>query len=768
MTENPRFRSNRVEPTRSSLRVIDSANESRPSVDFDLRAIFSTFWRGKWIVGISALIGVVIAFLLVSQQTPVYRAAVKVMFGVQQANVINLSDVLTEQGADSGRLEDQIQILSSSSLISRVVDRLELDRKPLFNPLLRPPERTWSQRVMEFITLPPELEKVLGVNEPKQVRQVEDLSQQELQRLRLIVVESVRSGLRLTPIGKSRVIQISYISVDPQLSADIANTVAEQYIVDQLEAKLQATRSATDWLTTRVQELRDQLQRDEQTLQSTRSTIAQEAGQSLDIVQQQLSALNANLATQRSDVTRLQALYDRLALALKDGSDLGAISEFRTSGVVQNLRSQISNIRSEIAALPDTLPEQHPARLGMNEQLSRVQAEVIEEAARIVQAAEIDLNAAIAQEQSLIKQVSELEQRTQDLSESEVRLRQLEREVESSRALYQTFFGRLQETTEQIDLQEADARILSPAEPPLSAETQSRRRALLAVVGLFTLMGIGLVYLLEYLNNTFRSPDQLERETGTRVLGVIPTDSYSKTRRDLIYTFLGHPASSISEAVRNLRTSILFSDIDNPPKVVMFTSSVPNEAKSSTAMLTALTSKQMGKSAILIDCDLRLPSLAGVFNPPKGHPDLLAVLDGSATLDEAIFQEPESGLHALLSGYRDINHSVSPADVLSSAKFGQLLEELGKRYDLVILDTPPVLIVTDARVVSRHADAVVYTVRWDETPRNAVKEGLKELEAIGAPVIGTVMTMVNEARASRYAYEGYNYYRGQYRGYYSE
>jgi capsular exopolysaccharide synthesis family protein len=237
-------------------------------------------------------------------------------------------------------------------------------------------------------------------------------------------------------------------------------------------------------------------------------------------------------------------------------------------------------------------------------------------------------------------------------------------------------------------------------------------------------------------------------------------------RNDVIRVLRDKPNSSLAESIRNLRTSILFSNVDTPPKVIMFSSSVPREGKSTTSMLVALTSRQMGKSAIIVDCDLRMPSLAKVLQVDDETPGLLSILNESASVEDAVYREPETGLHVLMTRPAERTAKINAADVLASDKFSDLISDLKKTYDLVVIDTPPTLVVTDARIVSELADAVVFAVRWDKTPRAAVQEGLRELTSVNAKISGVVLTLVNEQRASKYSYDGYSYYKGRYRDYY--
>jgi polysaccharide biosynthesis transport protein len=758
--------------TGSSVRSFTSAeqpasqNESEePAID--LRSILLTLWRGKWIIGVSTLIALILAVLSVSQVSPTYRAQAKVMFGFQRPNVTNMQNVLADQTYDSAAIQNQIEILSSTVLTERVINHLKLDENPRFNPTLQPPAPTLRDRLSEYVSLPPEITDLLGISESDAPSLSLPDPEERKRQVRLAVINNVLAGLRLAPVGQSRVIAIQYLSGSPQLSARIANTYAEQYIVDQLEAKMEATNAATEWLSERVQELRIRLADAEEAIEQAMLELAGGSGQSLEVTQRQLEALNASLSATTAERSRLQALHDRLRAAIDNEMDLGTISEFRASPLIQRYRSQEIELLSKRTSLQASVPVGHPSLKRIGQQIEEVRRNITEEAGRIISATFLDLQAAIAQEQSLIEEVQFLEQEVVSQTSSQAQIRQLEREAEASRSLYNTFLARLQETTAQEDLQEADARLLSPAEIPLFPERVAKRRTVIVITVIGTLIGIGLAFLIDRLNNTFRSPAQLETMTGLPVIGILPAIGSRMKRADIIQYSRHKPGSALVEAVRNLRTSILFSNIDKPPKVVMFTSSVPKEAKSTTSMLVAKTSQQMGKSTIIVDCDLRLPTLEGLVDEEANEHSLLSVLEGHSTVLDAVRKDDDTGLHILTSGGNQFHTGINAADILASNKFKHLIEELSETYDLVILDTPPALVVADARIVSRVADAVVYAVHYDYTPRGAVIEGLKDLSSIGAPIVGIIMTKVNEARASQYSYNGHSYYKGQYRDYYT-
>lgn len=736
--------------------------------EIDIRGLLMTVWRGKWIIAICVLISAVIGFLATTQQAPVYRASAKVMFDTPRANVDAGEAVVDSTLNTRGALQNQIEILRSTSLIKRVVDDLNLLQNPTFNPSLRPPPPdTWKDK----LTLPPEITDLLqdmGIMEPPPPPPVDTPASRAAAAARMerIVISNVLRGLALVPVDYSEVIEIGFTSSNPRLSAAVVNSVANQYIVDQLEGKLETFRSATQWLTDRVANLQERVENAEAAVLQAQAEIADEAGASLDATRGQLASLSSARGQARSQTSTLRAQYTRLSEAVEMGTAIETLTELRTSPEIAKLLLRENELQTQDDQLAITLRSSHPIRIRVADELENLRIEMQEEAKRLLESLSLDLEASEAREEQLAADIRVLEEQVLKLSTESVEIRNLEREAQASRILYENLLARLQETNAQEDLQSADARILTFAEPPLGpVRTQKQRTLQVAIIVGFAL-GIGIVFLLDRLNNTFRSPHQLEQMVGQPVLATIPTAGQRLKRNDVIQVLREKPNSSLAESIRNLRTSILFSNIDNPPKVIMFSSSVPREGKSTTSMLMALTSRQMGKSAIIVDCDLRMPALSKVLKVDDEQPGLLAVIDDTATVEEAIYKEPDTGLHVLMTRSAERNAKINAADVLASDKFKQLVEDLSKTYDLVVLDTPPTLVVTDARIVSALADAVVFAVRWDSTPRSAVQEGIRELISVRAQMTGVVMTQVNEQKASRYAYDGYSYYKGRYRDYY--
>ncbi len=745
------------------IRSADGMPSEDEEVVFDLRQLFGKLWRGKWIILISTLFAALLGFLAASQYEATYTARTKVMFDIDQANVIDVGQAVVRLDET---LENQVEILQSTNLIERVMSDLRLTENAEFNPALRPARDTLGTRVRGLFTVPDGAKALLQNLGLIAVPAPPPDAIEAAARLRLNVIDQIRKQLRLSPVWDTKVIEIGYTASNPRLAAEVANTFAQQYITDQLDAKLDATREATVWLSDRVEELRLRVQSAEEAVETARGELAAKAGQGLEITQAQLEALNAGLSVARSELSRAESTYGRLQDAIDSDSDFGAISEFRASPLVQRYRNAEDELLSQQAALAASVAADHPARVRVEQQLAEVRDNLRREATRIVEAARLDVAAQSERVIDIEAELQDLESLALSQSQDAIRVRQLEREAEASRALYENFLGRLKETSEQEALQTADARVLSPAEIPLGADAARSRRTQMLSVLMGMLAGVGLIFLIDKLNNTFRAPGQLEQLTGLRYLGALPSVGRRLHRREVVNQFRANPKSALAEAVRSLRTSILFSKVDEPPRTVMFTSSVPREGKSTTSMLVAMASRQMGKSAIIVDCDLRLPSLARLLPDEGREVGLLSVLEGSANLDDAIYHDTDTGLDVLMTVPSEPRTNVNAADILSSQKFNDIIGELKTRYDLVVFDTPPTLVVADAKILSRHVDAVVYVVCWDRTPRGAVLEGIRELEAFKAPLIGVTFTMLNETRASKYSYDGYSYYRGRYKDYY--
>ena len=371
------------------------------------------------------------------------------------------------------------------------------------------------------------------------------------------------------------------------------------------------------------------------------------------------------------------------------------------------------------------------------------------------------MNDQVASLESLRTQLeNQIDQQSSDLIE----LQQLTRESEANRLLYEYFLSRLKETSVQQGIQQADSRVLSEAVIP--GGPSAPNKPLIMAAGMFVglLLGMGLVLWREAARDTFRSAGDLERISGRPAMGQIPLIPTRK-RKDAIAYLRQKPTSAVAEAIRNLRTSVLLSNIDNPPKLIMVTSSLPGEGKTTVSIALAQNTASMGRKTLLIEGDVRRRIFGEYFDVPEKK-GLGSVLFESRSLAESVVQVPDHDFDVLLGDKGQAN----PADLLSSNKFAALLQEARETYDQIVIDTPPVLVVPDARIVAQLADVVLFVVRWDKTLKAQVMAGLHEFDGVNRGVDGLVLNQINQRKMRSYgrtygsygAYGGYGAYGSKY------
>lgn len=733
------------------------ADSARP---LELRALWDILWRRKGILGISVLLALGAGVVYLKRQVPLYTASAEVMLTGREETVVNLRGVVEDlNGHDRNLASNELRIIASQRLIGQVIDRLRLDRDPEFNAALAPPGRlgTWADD-LETALRAGMLGTLLG---PERQEIVDEAD--ETRRARLAVETAFRDRLAVWGVPRTQSIGIAFTSADPVKAALIANTLADLYIVDQLETKFEATQRASAWLSRRIDGLKQKVRSAEAAVEAFKARQSIGPGQGSDVTRQQIAELNARLIAARAARAEAEARFAQVETRARTGG-AAAAADVVSSALILTLRTNLSELRRRAAELGQTYGAKHPNMINIRAEIRDAETAIAAEVRKTIEGLKNDVAVARARERTLADGVAELEDRSVTLSRASVELRQLEREAEADRLIYETFLNRFRETSEQEDLQTADARLLARATPPLAPSAPNRRKILAFAGAGGAGLGLGLVILLEMLANTFRAASEVTARTGRPVLSTLPQFGRGRRRRREVLDYVREkPNSALAEAVRRLRTALFLSDIDTPPRVVMVTSSVPGEGKSTTALLLAHMSLQMNKTAIVVDCDIRRPTLSETFGIGTGNAGgggLLPVLEGGIPLEEAVTVDASTGLHVLPTA----EAIPQAADVLSSARFRQLVAALRERYDLVILDTPPVLPVSDAAAIGKLADAAIYAVRWNHTPRETAVQGLAALDALGVRIAGCVVTLADQRAEASYAYARYGQGHGRHAG----
>lgn len=700
-----------------------SYNNSAPSGnndEIDIGSLFRSIWRGKFWILLCALITTLIGgYYAFSVAVPSYSASSVVALESRQEQVVDFESVVSGLSGDQASINTEVEVMRSRGLHEKLVRELNLVEDPEFNPTLRDDSGLSLGKVISWA-----MSLVLGPlpePEPLPDRAILD-----------IAIDILQNKISVTNIRQSYVFRIRVETGTAQKSALIANTLADLYVLDQVETKFEATAQATSWLTDRVSQLQIDLETAEAKVKEFNANTELVSPEALGLLNFQIKELRDRLQELQKTETETKAKLEALNVA-------GAANDYALIAEIADDRA-LTRLHASLQENPEADTDAFDARF-----------------LQILNRAELELSRTSSQvatlEATVESQRDQIERQSVDL----VELQQLQREAEASRLIYEYFLGRLKETSVQQGIQQADSRVLSRAVVPLSPFAPRKSVILAGSFVLGMLLGAVLVLVWEFLQSTYRTAEDLEAHTGYTVLGQIPAISARKCKNVLQY-LIDKPTSATAEAIRNLRTSLLLSNVDNPPKIIMSTSSIPGEGKTTQSLALAQNLSGLGKKVLLVEGDIRRLVFAEYFEvgEKKG---LISVLSGEVSLDDAVWREPSMGVDLLL-GERTATNA---ADLFSSERFKKLLEDMRAKYDYVIIDTPPVLAVPDARVIGQSVDSILYTVKWDSTTQRQVAEGLSSLETVNIRATGLVLGQINNKGMKRYGYgDGHAAYGGYY------
>ncbi|MGR3592226.1 MAG: GumC family protein [Limimaricola soesokkakensis] len=709
--ERPRLAAVAPAPTQANAAADD---------EIDLLALLRTIWRGKWLIGLAALLALAAGVYYATRiAVPKYTASTAIALQVSNPQVMDLESVMSGVSTDDTSMNTEVEVIRSRGLLEQLVAELDLLEDPEFNAILRPEDGFSLSALLSPV--------MGGAPEAAPVADDEAILNDTVDRLRDALGASVQRD--------TFILNIRATTGDPRKSALIANTLGELYIDDQIAVKFKGTEEAVTWLSERVTALEDELRLKEDQIATLRAESELVSPEALEGLNRQAKDVRDRLTELQRQAARDRVRVSELEAAVENG-DTAEVVRLANDATLRQLAQRVEAGDDRASALfeqrADTV-------------LSRTASELERSAAQVA---------------SLESSLGRLQAETETQSAELAQLQQLEREAQATRTLYETFLARLKETTVQRGLQQADARILSDATPgEMVAPRKARIAALALILGL--MIGTGLVLLREAMRSGFRSPEELETQTGRAVLGQIPRMPIRK-RGQLVGYLNDKPTSAASEAIRNLRTSVLLSNLDAAPKVILVSSSVPGEGKTTQAIGLAHNLAGLGKKVLLVEGDIRRRTFNEYF---KGRADagLIAVLSEEVPLEQAILR-PDGFPVDVLMGQKS---SVNAADLFSSDAFKGFMARVRQEYDYVVIDTPPVLVVPDARIIAAVADAIIYVAEWDATPRAQVTEGLKLFASVGAPVTGLSLSQIDPKKMKRYGYGGqYGAYAGYGRKYY--
>ena len=733
----------------------------------DIRGLLEAFKRRLGAFFAIALIVFSLVVVYTLQQTPMYTATSSIMLDVREREVTDIESVLAGLPADAASVETEVRIIQSRALARRVVDELDLTADPEFNSALREPSgfKHSIRQVLDFIGLF-KPDQVLPTNVPTE----EELEERTHQR----VVGALISRLEVSRVGTTYVINIAYTSEDRGKAALIANTFAEQYQFDQLEAKFEATARANEWLNERLSVLREEVLAAENAIEIYRADTGLLSAEGSSLTEQQISDVNSQLILQRAEYNEALARLDTVRTQVSRGASADTMADVLNSQLIRQLRGQQAEVARRRAELSSTYGPRHPQILTIEREAEDIQAQIDLEVARIVASLESEVEVARTRVRSLEGSLSELRTELGQNNRSLVRLREFERDADASRTLYESFLNRFRETGAEETFSEADVRIVSEATTPGSPSSPNLTLNLAFAIALAGVAGVAAIVVLEFFDPGIRTGDQAERELRAPfvstvpllfpgVLGSIKRMAGAKLRPEDWIT--EKPLSSFTESFRAIRSAVLISNLDQRAKVVAVTSALPGEGKTTTSLALARLSAMAGAKTIVVDCDLRRKALSRTVAPDeKERPGLLDVLSGQKNVSEAVVKDTATNADVLVNFAGDY----TPTDVFGSERFEGLLNELKQRYDFIILDTAPVLPVTETRTIAHMADTNVLVVKWRKTPKSAAQAAMGILRDVDAKVTGVILSQVNPRSRNRVGYVDYGFYYSKYRNYYTE
>ncbi len=691
--------------------------------------------KHQWLILTFLLTVVTVVTIASFKMKPVYQAAARVEVDKESQNSLPFQDsnAYDEYVDMEDYLETQTKILESETLALLTIKSLDLGRYPEFGD------------TSTALALGP------GGATGK----------------RPAILGAFLGGLSVKRVPNSRLIEVTFEAEDPQLAAQVVNAHLQNYIEQNFRSKYDATTQASNWLSAELEELRIKVEKSEDArLAYERENQIWQIDEKQDITTQKLADLSKAVTDAQTDLAQKEALY-RMAIS----GNVDALPAARDSVVIQDLLKRKSDLDSEYADAVNQYGPNYPKVQRLAAQQKEIDDDLAAAQKTVVESIQEEYNTARNHVSLLQEALDKQKAETNDLAEKLVQYHILQHDAEANKQLYDGLLQKLKEAAITVGLRSSNIRVVDPALVPASpSRPQKARNILLAfLVGLVG--GVGLAIFREYLDNTVKSPDDIESLTGLPSLAVVPSLPGLNGHHGKLARLSGdaaaaganprvellsyvQPKSQISEAFRALRTSLLLSQADHPPQVILVTSALPREGKTTAAVNLAVTLAQLGDRTLLMDSDLRKPGIRRALNLTVGkETGLSSYLAGVCTLDEVMVPHPTiSNLTALTTG----PVPPSPADLLSSHRMRDAVTELRRRFKFIVIDSPPIMAATDAVILSSLTDGVLLVVRSGETPKEAFTRARDLLSAVKSRLLGVVLNAVDSS-APDYYYS-YRYY----------
>ncbi|MBE0612324.1 MAG: polysaccharide biosynthesis tyrosine autokinase [Burkholderiales bacterium] len=710
----------------------------------DIVRYLRTVNRYKWGILMVVIAVGMLAAMYASSLRPIYRSTATLMVEGGKPKVVSSQDLYESyMGSSRDYFLTQFEIIKSREYAERLVRTMRLTKHPEYDPRQRP--KPWYAEWVPAQFLPAEKPVVV----PDEEALVESVTSQ------------VMAGISLEPVRMTQLVKLSFSSHDPVLAERVPNTLAMIYIVSDLEQRGETTRRSMAFLRDQAVELKQKLNESEQALQNfrERERIVVAKGVAVSGVIRQLEELETALDDARKKRLEAEARYNQVKVAQQGATAarMESLSVVQNNPVVARFKEAEAEAARRVSEASKRYGPEHPRMVSAQSDLKAVRDNLRRQIEIVIETVLKDYEVAKANEASLERALARAKVDSQEYNRKEFTLARLEREVASNRQLYDLFTQRAKETNTG-DVPSAIARVIDAAQLPKAPYGPNKRNIVGTAMLVALAISIAIALLLAQLDVTVKTSHEVESKLDVKAVGVLPRMEV-KPGSPIERLFMDDNQSPFAEGIRSIRSDLMLSGIDSPQKVVLLTSSLPEEGKTTVACNLAFAFSQI-KKTLLVEADMRRPKIARTIGGDPRRAGLSELVAGSAPLDECVYPAEDSNLWVLQSGRVPFN----PLELISSHRFAEVMQSLKQAFDVIIIDSPPMQVVSDALLLSQFASSILYVVKADSTPYPLARHGLTRMKRLNEPALvglGVVLNQLDVDKASKY-YGEYRGYGGRY------
>jgi succinoglycan biosynthesis transport protein ExoP len=730
-----------------------------------LRDYLAVVLKRKWLI-LSLIVAVTsVVTIQMYRLPPIYEAETTIQIEQKKQNIVQTKELILNAGNDQTYWNTQLKLLENPQLARQVIMALDLQHNPRFLEGQSKVGFFAGIRRLFFgdTPAPAHVDTKVQVVDNNSVN-ADQLTPEQLERLEPYE-DTLRGNLTVEPVERTSLVVIRYRHSDPEIAMKVSDTLARVFIYNDLQRETQGYQTGSTMLANQIAELQLKIRQGEERLLNYKNSndLPISTVKGVDLTGERVGAYSAQLLAAEGDRKKAQAAYE----AAKSSPDVWSIPEVQENKGVQRLREKIQDLEEKRSALLEKYTTEWPEVKTVDAQIKQVKVQLDNAPREIITSLKLTYDAALSKEQQLKRDYIGSRGEAQGQGRAAIELGNISQELETNKQLYQTLYQKQNELNLTSSNSAGNVSIATPARLPKSAVGPARSRNIVVAFLLSLGIGIGLAFLLDYLDDTLKSIEDVDRYIHLPALALIPAlrnerallksknQPPSDEKESTALSLIEDVRSPVAEAYRHLRTSLLLSSAGQPPKTILVTSSQPSEGKTTTAVNTAVMLAQTGAEVLIIDCDLRRPRVHSHFNLANGQ-GVTNYLSGDTDTD-ALLQTYDKlpNLKIMTSGPVPPN----PAELLGSDEMRKLLYAMSERFTHIIVDSPPAISFTDASILSTMVDGVMLVVHGGKSSRAVVRRAKQQLLDIGAHIYGIVLNNVKlEGNASYYYYGYYSSY----------